>query len=1315
MRNYLMVPVQLDALHVPGEELTVVDQMANFSVLPYFESTLKEEFNGETANISESIASQVFQNKNLRLGHGIHLHWSLPDALTRGDSSLNFPEVPDRWLVTRRKKEIVEGEEKWIQDNQWVVESNYLFPPHLDKQGVAVNIPYWSERTSQPYRYLGRKMPANAWKSKFADAEYYPSLTTVGYGEPTFAAFYPNCFSVFGFHDPNPGNDLINLRYEVVGWYSDQSKDFLSKYLSEHSRKPVTGAMADESDIEQVLENIEAEFHWKVKPGEDQVPDQMLCYAGLSFDNSSLDRVNKRHINSITVANTGTEALSACLADLISREHGKTATRNYLQSIEDQLEAMQMAFRLDEKKLDTVARFKELKHENSFSPVPSGHLWFIRNEVGATEDQDKKGKAPDLPPETESLLNELNELQQAYNAAWLEIDELRMQLFADWYKYMICVYPPETVQDYPSPDLVKHFVENKVMAPLQEKIAGTGEIEVITNEQNGHTIRLVVVEGSEANTLATRLTEKANQLIRQIENAENEINETLQSNDGQGISFNYFIEQIPGPRFWEPKPPVVLLEGEAARATKRHGQDGVPICSVFNLTQGSIYEGTNDFGKITAFVHALLNVDRQGLSIWKNQPWNPFMLEWQTQLFSTATKGNQNGGEGTYSEKFITSNYEAPVLHPDLEFKSGKGKITSRGKIYSGTSILTPQADELLKFHIEDQLVDKLAIFGSAEQISSGTYKGKKHLDNPVYTMILSYEKLNNLNVLSQSLDGFNQALLMRKQTIELSVDDPLAFDAYHSFSDEGVAKAMGGEIMHAPNPLNSFNPIRTGCLKILQLRLVDTFGQTMDIDTDRIDTTYKMTTPSSKYLVKLPPRLAQPARLNFRWLNGSQNNSETNNQLASSPICGWLMTNSFDKSVMFYNDHGKALGYFKAGAWREAIDNDHAIGVDEISNPHLKRVAKYVEESLKSDEGFLDDFIHVINDAMTNIQPENSMHEGAALLIGKPVAVVRASLNLELCGSPAVNQDWNVFRSDIAKNNRTSDNFTHVQFPVRLGEYGQLNDGLIGYWLETRSKEGSIMFTTESLDQRGNIVSDTKSKFYSPQSDYIDSASIESRFEHLSDGAINFYQSLNDKPQTVTMLMNPQGSVHATVGILPNKEITIPQHLYSEALKNIEVSFLHAPLLTRENKINLPLRPVSDYSWSWVERKNQEEWAELFPENRIEKAVFIQQWDKMNTGTSDQTHYTGQEMWELLLSKEMNWLGRVDDDEDGQLDAGIARVLEKDERLPISKVSSLKEKEPLIEDILDTWSVGIDPVETEAVFTGPQRLKEGWLKLRTL
>jgi hypothetical protein len=47
-----------------------------------------------------------------------------------------------------------------------------------------------------------------------------------------------------------------------------------------------------------------------------------------------------------------------------------------------------------------------------------------------------------LPPELAEHLNTLNDLQQAYDQADFEIESLRSQLFTDWYKYMLCAYPP---------------------------------------------------------------------------------------------------------------------------------------------------------------------------------------------------------------------------------------------------------------------------------------------------------------------------------------------------------------------------------------------------------------------------------------------------------------------------------------------------------------------------------------------------------------------------------------------------------------------------------------------------------------------------------------------------------------------------------------------------------------------------------------------------------------------------------------------------------------------------------------------------------
>src|ERR1044071_3143920 len=123
MSNILLVPVHLDALILDRDQL-VVNATADFSRLPY--STGGRDLNPDVANISEDIVSKPFE-KHLLLEAGIHLHWSLPDALTRAryipgsEEIQEFPRVPNRWLVTRCN---AGGE----VEKEWLIESDYLRP-----------------------------------------------------------------------------------------------------------------------------------------------------------------------------------------------------------------------------------------------------------------------------------------------------------------------------------------------------------------------------------------------------------------------------------------------------------------------------------------------------------------------------------------------------------------------------------------------------------------------------------------------------------------------------------------------------------------------------------------------------------------------------------------------------------------------------------------------------------------------------------------------------------------------------------------------------------------------------------------------------------------------------------------------------------------------------------------------------------------------------------------------------------------------------------------------------------------------------------
>ncbi|NET60947.1 MAG: hypothetical protein F6K47_33890, partial [Symploca sp. SIO2E6] len=252
-KNRLVTPIHVDALHLPHGR-SARSSLADFTKLPYLKKDQTtgsfHEINGDHPHIANKIVTPDFET-GFWLRPGVHLHWSLPDGLTVGTypqdvnsrEQPTFPAVPNRWLVQRAYHGILQ--------KQWLVESDFLYDPdyweekpddqtrnELKRYLVAYPIPI-AATGEPPFRYLGRQIELGTDKTKLATGEYlanyledlrdrgidisdYPNnLTVLGYGEPTFAAFYPNSCSVFGLHDadfgttpPPPG-----VWYEVYGWY----------------------------------------------------------------------------------------------------------------------------------------------------------------------------------------------------------------------------------------------------------------------------------------------------------------------------------------------------------------------------------------------------------------------------------------------------------------------------------------------------------------------------------------------------------------------------------------------------------------------------------------------------------------------------------------------------------------------------------------------------------------------------------------------------------------------------------------------------------------------------------------------------------------------------------------------------------------------------------------------------------------------------------------------------------------------------------------------------------------------------------------
>jgi hypothetical protein len=434
------------------------------------------------------------------------------------------------------------------------------------------------------------------------------------------------------------------------------------------------------------------------------------------------------------------------------------------------------------------------------------------------------------------------------------------------------------------------------------------------------------------------------------------------------------------------------------------------------------------------------------------------------------------------------------------------------------------------------------------------------------------------------------------------------ALDRFHTrlrggYVADGVTAPGSGEA--TPDP---FIALRAGFLRIRRLRLVDCFGQVLDLAGSSNNTTVDMTqvvrsepmaVADRPDLLELAPRFTAPTRLLLRFMSADDDGVEAN--ATQSPLCGFLLPDHLDAELQFHAADGDGLGAVRFDAqagvqWEDAPGKPTTVGAAParaIANAHLAAIAQGlldwgIADSTLDDpdkDTALSSILRVIDTTLWTVDPfAHSGDEHLSLLIGHPVAVMRARLTLDV-DEP--------IRADASQAERV---------PVRLGALAQWQDGLLAYFVDDDYRTvhlpdpAAAGFARPIGPGQGFLQNPTRT------SDYYDHFASDigvNAVEGASPVKHNFVDTSDVifvRPgQTImlTLLMEPHSVVHATSGLVPRKAIGMRREWVSNGLAQIAPTFRFGPVLVDPKRIRMPVASELHGTWSWCHRVDATSWQE--------------------------------------------------------------------------------------------------------------------------
>lgn len=564
------------------------------------------------------------------------------------------------------------------------------------------------------------------------------------------------------------------------------------------------------------------------------------------------------------------------------------------------------------------------------------------------------------------------------------------------------------------------------------------------------------------------------------------------------------------------------------------------------------------------------------LTTWR-QPWVPLWLEWELTLRGRdAVTGWQLSGLD------LEPADAPPATAPAAELTA---TVSGRSAIGAGAATTLHAA---IRRWLETEH-SRLATPGAT--LPPGDEQVLTRLD----------DLLVPLDLVSASLDGVREQLL--------------------GIPYVGVVDRGSGAEERAPLATGEPVPLFGGTLQLDRLRLVDAFGRVLDVPPEVIGAA---ATPSHLQVegvpggMRLRPRIQHKARWLFRLVDPAQPSDappgdareafvdQLDPEGAVNPVAGFLLPDHIDESMEAFGVDGTPIGEAGHDAVTGAVVWEPAPGrplppdagpLQEL-DPHARVVGQMAAGLVQADaaarnagtppaSSALSTLLRAIDTTLWTVDTFAAVGSSTvAGLVGRPVAVVRASLTLD--APDDVDEVEVAAPADADARRAAFATLRDHRFPVRLGTLNRSDDGLLGFFVDDDYAHLRLVdrVVAESALDSGRLHGHLGllGGVTTPSVAPLDHPYV------VPDGTVWLRAG-----QTVrlTLLMLPLGRVHLTSGILPRKNLALADDWVAAGLRRLVPSVRVGPVLVDPAEIRLPLVTLLGDSQTFTRRTGPLTWRD--------------------------------------------------------------------------------------------------------------------------